>query len=148
KKFLKDMFVVEYEEDVPAETEEPEQKKPGANPKVASFEQSANKRPAPVETERDGKKKGPELQEGNERKMSEGMRNRRRRKSAAGGKRQKDVGRHPESEKKEISCRAPGEKQGHNQEREGDETDDGRSEQYESLSFRTKGFFRNTGYCR
>lgn len=84
KKFLKDMFVVEYEEDVPAETQEPEKKKPGANPKVTSFEQSAKKRPAPVETEKDGNKKGPELQEGKDKKMSEGIRNPKRRKSAAG----------------------------------------------------------------
>src|SRR5699024_2016438 len=83
KKFLKDMFVVEYEEDVPAETQEPEKKKPGANPKVTSFEQSAKKRPAPVETEKDGNKKGPELQEGKDKKMSEGIRSPKRRKSAA-----------------------------------------------------------------
>lgn len=84
KKFFKDMFVVEYEEDAPAETQEPEKKKPRPNSKVTSFEQSAKKRPAPVETEKDGDRKQAKGQDAKEKKMAEGIRGPERRKSAAG----------------------------------------------------------------
>jgi len=83
KNFFKDMFVVEYEEDVPAETQEPEKKKSQANPKVTSFDQSAKKRPAPVENEKDGDKKEAKGQDAREKKMAEGIRGTERKKSAA-----------------------------------------------------------------
>lgn len=85
KKFFKDIFVVEYEEDVPAETSEPQKKQSEQNPKVTSFEQSARRRPEPVKADKPTDKKQPKDQNQNVRgkKMVEGIRGPERRKSAA-----------------------------------------------------------------
>ncbi|AKG73710.1 cell division protein SepF [Salinicoccus halodurans] len=85
KKFFKDIFVVEYEEDVPAETSEPQKKQSEQNPKVTSFEQSARRRPEPVKADKPTDKKQPKDQNQNVRgkKMAEGIRGPERRKSAA-----------------------------------------------------------------
>ncbi len=91
KKFFKDIFVVEYEEDVPAETAEPQQKQQKTNSKVTSFEQSAKKRPEPVKSaskEKDQQKKD---QNDHEKKMAGGIRGPEKRKSAS-KRQEKDKG--------------------------------------------------------
>lgn len=83
KKFFKDIFVVEYEEDVPAESTETQKKQPQKNSKVTSFEQSAKRRPEPVKTDEPEDKQQTKDKGVQEKKSSESTRGPERRKSAA-----------------------------------------------------------------
>lgn len=87
KKFFKDMFIVEYEEDVPAEAEQSQKKQPKNNSKVTSFEQSAKRRPEPVKIEKPEQEKAapnkPQKDQGaQEKKIADGFKGQERRKSA------------------------------------------------------------------
>lgn len=90
KKFFKDMFVVEYEEEVPEQNKNDTDKqqvthkeKPGGGSKVTSFEQSVKHRPQKEETKEQTKAKQKPEAESSENRMAEGERDPKRRQSAA-----------------------------------------------------------------
>ncbi|WP_411844005.1 cell division protein SepF [Salinicoccus sp. HZC-1] len=93
KKFFKDIFVVEYEEEAPSETAETQAKQPQQNSKVTSLEQSAKRRPEPLKTNKPEESKQPKDEKKAQTNVAGGIRGPERRKS--GAKRQ-------EKEKKTI----------------------------------------------
>lgn len=82
KKFFKDIFVVEYEEDAPSDTAETQAKKPQKNSKVTSLEQSAKRRPEPLKTDKPEESRQPKDESKAKTKMAGDIRGPERRKSA------------------------------------------------------------------